>query len=118
MFSFYTDLLAGQPWTFEFGLWTVWMILHNQAKESQGTAPGTKGGMALTGSLLHSLGLLAHHSRLAAPSLHLVLCPQPHGVPLVLFGTGTAVQSICSSATEHPKAELGLCHRDVVLGRV
>lgn len=107
-------------WTFEFGLWTVWMILHNQAKESQGTVPGTKGGVALTGSLLNSSGLSVGPPQQTGCSLTarcLLLCPQPCGVPLMLSGTGTLVQSICSSATHHPRADLGLCHGVVVLER-
>lgn len=56
------------------------MILHTQAEESQGTVRGTKGGVALTGSLLNSLGLLAHHSRLAVPSLHGAWCSVPSPV--------------------------------------
>lgn len=50
------------------------MILPNQATENQGTVPGTKGGVALTGSLLNSSGCwpttadwLFHHYTVLAP---------------------------------------------------
>lgn len=92
------------------------MMLHSQAKESQGTVPGTKGGVALTGWLLNSLGLLAHHSRLAVPPLHTACSSVPTpGVPLILSGTGTLVPSTCSRATDCPRAAFALCHRAVVL---
>lgn len=66
------------------------MLLHTQVKESQRRVPGTKGCVVLTSSLLNLLGLLAHQSRLAAPSLHntwfSVSCPVGHLSFLFLSG--------------------------------
>lgn len=92
------------------------MILHKQAKESQGTVPGTKGGVALTGWLLSSLGLLATTADWLFQR-YMVLGPLSPALwgAFVLFGTGTLVESMCSSATDHPSADLGLCHRVVIL---